>query len=201
MSRHSGATFGTCSQCKAIVWWKPRNALQALAKVERKELGLVLIKYDLAGGLEVIRRLRQSGSKLPLIVLLNRGDKRGKIGAFAEGADDCLIRPFPAHELIARVKAALPRHSEPGMGPLFTSGFLTVDLAHRAAMIGLKPVHLSPREYAILELLIARPGRICSYKSLVHQVYRDNGQLQNLRNYIQQLHRKSSQTPVTPPTS
>ena len=61
-----------------------RNALQALAKVERQELDLVLIKFDLAGGLEVIRHVRQSGSKLPLIVLLNQGDKRGKIKAFAE---------------------------------------------------------------------------------------------------------------------
>ena len=100
-----------------------RNALQALAKVERQELGLVLIKFDLAGGLEVIRHVRQSGSKLPLIVLLNQGDKRGKIKAFAEGADDCLIRPFPADELIARVKAALPRHGEPD-GGLFHKRYL-----------------------------------------------------------------------------
>ena len=173
------------------------DALQALAKVERKGLGLVLIKFDLAGGLEVIRRVRQSGSKLPLIVLLNRGDKRGKINAFAEGADDCLIRPFPADELIARVKAALPRHGEPD-GASFTSGILTVDLAHRAAMIGAKPIHLSPREYAILELLIARPGKICSYSSLIRQVWGANGQLQNLRNYIQQLRQKIEPDPSHP---
>ena len=166
-----------------------RNALAALAKVERQELDLVLIKFDLAGGLEVIRHVRQSGSKLPLIVLLNRGDRRGKIKAFAEGADDCLIRPFPPDQLIARVKAAVPRPGKPD-ATSFTSGILTVDLAHRTAMIGTKPVHLSPRESTILGLLIARAGKICSYSSIVRQVWGENGENQNLRNYIQQLRQK-----------
>src|SRR5208337_4692804 len=175
-----------------------RNALAALAKVERQELDLVLIKFDLAGGLEVIRHVRQSGSKLPLIVLLNQGDKRGKIKAFAEGADDCLIRPFPADQLIARVKAALPRHGEPDKRASFISGIITVDLAHGTAMIGTKPLHLSPRECTILRLLIARAGRICSYSSLVRQVWGANGEIQNLRNYIQQLRQKIEPDPSHP---
>ena|SRR5208337_2684635 len=174
-----------------------RNALAALAKVERQELDLVLIKFDLAGGLEVIWHVRQSGSKLPLIVLLNRGDRRGKIKAFAEGADDCLIRPFPPDQLIARVKAAVPRPGKPD-ATSFTSGILTVDLAHRTAMIGTKPVHLSPRESTILGLLIARAGKICSYSSIVRQVWGENGENQNLRNYIQQLRQKIEPDPGHP---
>ena len=80
----------------------------------------------------------------------------------------------------------------------FTSGFLTVDLAHRSAMIGAKPVHLSPREYTILGLLIARAGKICSYSSLVRQVWGANGEIQNLRNYIQQLRQKIEPDPGHP---
>ncbi len=106
------------------------NALQALGKVDRKELQLALIKFDLAGGRDVIRHVRRSRPRLPLIVLLNPGDKRGKIKAFAEGADDCLIRPFPTDQLIARVKAAMPRLGEQEPAS-FTSGILTVDLANR----------------------------------------------------------------------
>jgi two-component system, OmpR family, KDP operon response regulator KdpE len=172
------------------------NALQALAKLQSKELELALIKLDLAGGLEVIRYVRQSGSGAPVIVLLNRGDKRGKIKAFAEGADDCLIRPYLPDQLIARIKAAVPRRGEPGAP--FTSGILTVDLFQRTAMIGTKPVHLSPRESAILGLLIARAGKICSYSSLVHQLWGANGEIQNLRNYIQQLRQKIEPDPGHP---
>ena len=65
-------------------------------------------------------------------------------------------------------------------------------------MIGTKPVHLSPREYTILELLIARAGKICSYSSLVHQVWGANGEIQNLRNYIQQLRQKIEPDPRHP---
>jgi two-component system, OmpR family, KDP operon response regulator KdpE len=174
-----------------------RNALQALAKVERQEFDLVLVKFDLAG-LEVIRHVRQTGAKLPLIVLLNQGDKRGKIKAFAEGADDCLIRPFPADQLIARIKAALARHGEPDKAASFISGIITVDLAHGTAMIGTKPLHLSPRESTILRLLIARAGRICSYSSLVQQVWGAKGEIRNLRNYIQQLRQKIEPDPSHP---
>ena len=87
-------------------------------------------------GLEVIRRLRDAGSAVPIIVLSSRTDEAGKVEALDLGADDYVTKPFGVDELLARIRAAL-RHrlQQEGERPVFRSGDLTVDLVRRIVTV------------------------------------------------------------------
>ena len=110
-------------------------------------------------GLEVIRRLREAGETLPIIVLSSRSDERGKVEALDLGADDYVTKPFGIEELLARIRAA-QRHrlQQQGERPIFRIGDLTMDLVRRVVTVRGEEVKFSPREYDLLRLLVAHAG-------------------------------------------
>src|SRR3954468_2785341 len=114
-----------------------------MALAEKPEVVLLDLTLPDLDGLEVIRRLRGSGSKVPVIVLSSRGDERGKVEALSLGADDYVTKPFGMAELVARIHTAL-RHrvQEQGSDPVFTSGDLMVDLARRLVKVRDREVKL-----------------------------------------------------------
>ena len=122
---------------------------EALEIVAGQAPELVLLDLGLPDldGLEVINRLRGSGSKVPVIVLSSRGDERGKVQALDLGADDYVTKPFGMAELVARIRTAL-RHrvQEQGSEPVFVSGDLTVDLTRRLVSARGREVKLSNKE-------------------------------------------------------
>ena len=107
---------------------------QALEAMRRSPADVVILDLGLPDidGFEVIRRLRDKGSTVPIIVLSSRTDERGKVEALDLGADDYVTKPFGIDELLARMRAAL-RHrlQQQGERPVFRSGDLTVDLVRR----------------------------------------------------------------------
>ena len=119
-----------------------------------------------------MRRLREQGAAIPVIILSSRDDEAGKVAALDLGADDYVSKPFGVEELSARIRAAL-RHrlQQEGEKPLFKSGDLAVDLVRRIVMVRGAEVKLTPREYDLLRLLIAHAGKVLTHKFILKEVW------------------------------
>jgi two-component system, OmpR family, KDP operon response regulator KdpE len=150
-------------------------------------------------GFEIIRRLRDQGSAVPIIVLSSRTDEAGKVKALDLGADDYVTKPFGVDELLARIRAGL-RHrlQQQGEKPIFRSGDLAVDLVRRIVTVGGQEVKLSPREYDLLRLLVAHAGKVLTHKFLLREVWGGDGDVQYLRIYIRSLRQKIEAHPERP---
>jgi two-component system KDP operon response regulator KdpE len=173
----------------------------ALAEIRRRVPDVVVLDLGLPGldGLEVIRRVREPGSVVPIIVLTSRTDEAGKVEALDLGADDYVTKPFGIDELLARMRAAL-RHRllQQGERPVFRSGDLSVDLVRRIVTVRGAEVKLSPREYDLLRLLIAHAGKVLTHRFMLREVWGGDADVQYLRIYVRQLRQKIEADPERP---
>lgn len=134
--------------------------------------------YDLAvldiglpglSGLEVLRRLRARRSRLPVLMLTAMDTLADRVQGLDAGADDYLTKPFDLPELEARVRALLRRGTDSGTS--MTVGRLRLDTAARRVYHDDQPVDFSAREFAVLELLLMREGRVVSKEHMVNHLY------------------------------
>jgi len=121
-------------------------------------------------GEEVLRRIRRTNQRVPILVLTARGATEDKVHNFEAGADDYLTKPFAFAELIMRVKALLRR------GPITRSsvlrvGDLEVDRFTQQVRRAGRRIELTPKEYALLEYLAANPGRVFSRTMIIEHVW------------------------------
>jgi two-component system KDP operon response regulator KdpE len=123
-------------------------------------------------GVEFIRDLR-GWSAMPVIVLSARHSEHDKIAALDAGADDYLVKPFGAGELMARVRAQLRRHAgQGGTGtPELRFGEMAIDLARRSVLRAGQPLHLTPIEYRLLTHLATQPDRVLTHRALLLAVW------------------------------
>jgi two-component system KDP operon response regulator KdpE len=123
-------------------------------------------------GVDLIRDLR-AWSTVPVIVLSARSGEADKIAALDAGADDYLVKPFGAGELLARVRAQLRRQRAPTQSgePTLVLGDVVVDLAKRTVTRAGRPLHLTPIEYHLLTHLASQPDRVVTHKQLLHAVW------------------------------
>ena len=123
-------------------------------------------------GLTLIRDLR-TWSAIPVIVLSARSAEIDKIQALDAGADDYLVKPFGAGELLARVRAQLRRHQhQTGAGEsTIAFGDILIDLGKRSASRQGQPLHLTPIEYRLLTYLAAHPERVLTHQQLLQAVW------------------------------
>jgi len=121
-------------------------------------------------GFEVLARLRARGKTLPVLMLTARGEVKDRVHGLNLGADDYLAKPFELTELEARVKALL-RRSVLGGEQQQRCGPLLYDLGTRRFSLNDEVLTLTSREQAVLEVLIARPGRVMSKEQLASQVF------------------------------
>jgi two-component system KDP operon response regulator KdpE len=169
------------------------NAEDALAMIGAAKPDVAILDLGLPDldGLDVIRGVRASGSKMPIIVLSSRAGERGKVEALDLGADDYVTKPFGIAELVARIRTAL-RHSFQAQGsePVFHSGDLSVDLVRRIVTVKGEEVKLSPKEYGILRLLVLHAGKVLTHRFLMQEVWGPSCDVQYLRIYVRQLRQK-----------
>jgi len=121
-------------------------------------------------GEEVLRRIRRTNQRVPILVLTARSATEDKVHNFEAGADDYLTKPFAFAELIMRVKALLRR------GPITRSsvlrvGDLEVDRFTQQVRRAGRRIELTPKEYALLEYLAANPGRVFSRTMIIEHVW------------------------------
>ena len=145
----------------------------ALAAYRRQRPDVVVLDLGLPDmdGVEIIRAIREIAAT-PVIVLSARDAEGDKVEALDAGADDYLAKPFGIEELIARVRVAL-RHTAAIIGaePVFRAGALAVDLERRLVRIHDAEVHLTPTEYELLKVFIARPDRVLTDRMLLQAVW------------------------------
>jgi len=173
----------------------------ALDVIKSGGVDLVILDLGLPGmdGFEVIAKLRESGSAVPVVVLSSRNDEAGKVKALDLGADDYVTKPFGVDELMARARAAL-RHrlQAEGTTPVFRSGDLSVDLVRRIVTVRGAEVKLSPREYDLLRLLVLHAGKVLTHKFAMKEVWGAATDVQYLRVYIRSLRQKIEADPERP---
>src|SRR4029077_6624140 len=146
------------SQGYAIV--EAKSGDEALEKLRSDHPGLILLDVNLPGisGLDVCREIRQS-SDVPIIILTVRNTERDKVQALDAGADDYVVKPFSAQELLARIRAAIRRSAIEETTPAFVSDDLKIDFAMRAVTLHGNPVRLTPKEFDLLRHLVANQGK------------------------------------------
>jgi two-component system KDP operon response regulator KdpE len=143
-------------------------------------------------GIELCRRLRE-WTAIPVIVLSAVGEEEPKVRALAAGADDYIVKPFAPRELVARLEANLRRAGagSDDEGPL-VSGDLTVDLARHTVSVAGAEVHLTPKEFDLLRLLVRNSGRLLTHREVLAavwgEVYTDDTQV--LRAHMANLRKK-----------
>lgn len=173
----------------------------ALDFIKRNPVDLMVLDLGLPGmdGLEVIKRVRDEGMAIPIIILSSRDDEAGKVTALDLGADDYVSKPFGVEELSARIRAAL-RHrlQQAGEKPLFKSGDLAVDLVRRIVTVRGEEVKLTPREYDLLRLLVSHAGKVLTHKFILKEVWGGETEVQYLRIYIRTLRQKLEADPEQP---
>src|SRR6202008_79756 len=148
------------------------NGADADALLHTQEYALVILDLTLPkmDGLDVLKRMRARGSKTPVLILTARGGLNERVQGLNLGADDYLAKPFELAELEARVKALL-RRSVGNEALVHQCGALSFDTVTRMFSYGGASLALTPREHAVLEALISRPGRAVSKEKLFDEVF------------------------------
>jgi two-component system cell cycle response regulator CtrA len=142
-------------------------------------------------GYDVLKQLRDSRVRTPVLILSGMNDLDAKIKGLGYGADDYLTKPFEKAELIARIKAIVRRsqgHSESKL----QIGKITVNLDSRTVEVDSKPVHLTGKEYGILELLALRKGNTLTKEQFLNHLYggMDEPELKIIDVFICKLRKK-----------
>jgi len=147
---------------------------QALDLSRRRQPGLIILDLMLprVDGLDVCRILR-SESKVPIIMLTAKTTEEDKLVGLDLGADDYVTKPFSPRELVARVRAVLRRmHTEDDSGPAeLTFGDMVVDFIRHEARIRGESIHLTPKEFKLLETMAKQPGRVFSRLELLEHAF------------------------------
>jgi DNA-binding response OmpR family regulator len=133
-------------------------------------LDLMLPKED---GLSLLPRWRRNGLKTHVLVLTARGSIDDKVKGLDLGADDYLTKPFELEELLARLRALI-RRGHQVKDPVLRVCDLEIDTACRTAKRGGQAIHLTPREYALLEYLAFHRGRVVSRSMIWEHLYDEN---------------------------
>jgi DNA-binding response OmpR family regulator len=130
-------------------------------------LDLMLPKED---GLSLLQRWRRNGMKTHVLVLTARGSIEDKVRGLDLGADDYLTKPFELEELLARLRALI-RRGHQVKDPVIRVHDLELDTAARTVKRGGQPIHLTPREYALLEFLAFHRGKVATRSMIWEHLY------------------------------
>jgi len=168
---------------------------EALEAAEQQQPDLVLLDVMLpdGSGFDVCRELRRQ-SKVPIIMLTARGEEADRVIGLELGADDYVVKPFSAREVVARIRAVL-RRAEPDAseaGGTIEIGDLRLDPAKREVRRGGTPLELSRKEFDVLELLMRDAGTVVRRERLIEQVWDTNwfGSTKTLDVHVSGLRRK-----------
>jgi two-component system KDP operon response regulator KdpE len=170
-----------------------KDGQEAAEMVIRGRPALVLLDVNMPdmNGLEACSRIRLSFDG-PIIMVTVRNSEHDKILALDAGADDYVVKPFTMGELLARIRAALRRSASEKPLPKIETRELSVDLEKRKVEVRGERIHLSPKEFDVLRLLMVQQGKPLPHKKILQTVWGpDHGEeTENLRVVINQLRNK-----------
>ena len=148
---------------------------EALWQAESAPYDVIILDLMLPrlSGVEILQRLRASGSRVPVLVLTARDGSADKISALNTGADDYLTKPFSFAELLARVRALI-RRAAGAPSPVVTLGSISIETSARRVTQNGVEIELSPKEFALLEFLALHRGKLVT-RSMLHDHIYDDG--------------------------
>ncbi len=135
------------------------------------EYDLIMVDWMIPGisGIEVCKRIRQSGNSVPILFLTARDTLEDVVFGLDSGANDYIKKPFEFEELLARIRVQLRKNSQDG-GAL-SVGTLTVNVAAHQVFCGSKELTLTPKEFSLLEYLVRNKDRPCSRSRIIEHVW------------------------------
>ena len=147
---------------------------EARDQLSNEDFSVVVLDVALgeASGVELCRELRREGNRVPILLLTAHGEIAQRVAGFEAGADDFVPKPFAVAELRARVRA-LARRGPVELEPSVETAGVTLDFAARRAYSDQNEVPVTAREWAVLELLAARRGRVVSRETILDVVWGD----------------------------
>jgi len=174
----------------------------AVRMIAAKAPDLVILDLGLPDmdGKEVIQEVRK-WSKVPIIVLSARDREAEKIAALDLGADDYVNKPFGIGELLARIRTALRHVGQPAdAGGVLRNQGITIDIAAHTISRHGETLHLTPKEFDLLTLLVRNAGRVMTHRNILSAVWGPAHveEMQYLRVFIGQLRQKLEQDPSEP---
>jgi DNA-binding response OmpR family regulator len=148
------------------------DGTDALGRLAATRYDVVILDRDLpgVGGDDICRRLAQGRSGTRVLMLTAAGTIEDRVDGLSLGADDYLPKPFAFAELVARVRA-LARRATPPLPPTLSCEDITLDPARRVAFRAGRRLELSPKEFALLECLLAAPGLVLPAEELLERVW------------------------------
>ncbi len=175
----------------AVDWVRDGGMAEAALAAQRYDLVLLDLGLPRRDGLTVLRALRDRHDRTPVLIATARDAVAERIAGLDAGADDYLVKPYDLDELLARLRALL-RRAEGRAEPVYTHRGLSLNPATREASVDGRAVVLSAREWALLEALIARPGRVLSRAQLEEKLYgwKDEVSSNTIEVYVHSLRRK-----------
>jgi DNA-binding response OmpR family regulator len=174
-----------------------RSALQAVRQADYDCVILDLGLPDI-DGTQVLRELRHQNQQTPVVILTAREETADRVLGLDLGADDYISKPFDLDELEARIRA-VTRRAIARRGSDITVGDLRLSLSQRQVFVGDKTVELLPREFAVLECLLLRHGRVVSKRQLLEQLSGWEGDLSEnaVELYVHRVRRKIEHSTCT----
>jgi two-component system copper resistance phosphate regulon response regulator CusR len=162
-----------------------RSGREALEQDRREAFSLIILDWMLPDldGLAVLRRLREGGRSIPVLMLTARGETEDRVLGLDSGADDYLVKPFALTELLARLRTLLRRTTGTREKKL-TDGKLVLDLVGRRAFWAGETLDLTPKEFELAASLLNLDGEIASREMLVREVWQAEGRFTSLDNVI-----------------
>jgi two-component system OmpR family response regulator/two-component system response regulator QseB len=175
----------------AVDWAHDGEEARQALKLERFDAVVLDLGLPRIGGLEVLRWLRSTGSRVPVLILTAATAVGDRVAGLDGGADDYLAKPFALPELQARLRALL-RRSKGVAQPVLVHGRVTLDPAARVVTLDGTSVELSAREFDTLHLLLLDAGRVLSRAQLEEKLYGWNEQVESnaVEVYVHHLRKK-----------
>lgn len=182
--------------------YEARRGEDGLALAAERHPQLVVLDLGLPDidGQNVIKRLRE-WSEVPILVLSVRDDENEKVVALDSGANDYVTKPAGVSELMARVRVLLrKRDADDSESAIFERNGLRIDLSRREIFLGGELIHVTPKEYELLRLLVRNAGRVLTHQHLLRELWGPShtDQTHYLRVLVSGLRQKLGDEPTNP---
>jgi two-component system copper resistance phosphate regulon response regulator CusR len=150
-----------------------RDGETALLEARSGRFDLMILDLGLPrqDGLDVLHKLRDEGTSIPVVILTARSSVPEVVSGFEGGADDYITKPFSFDELLVRLRARLHRERQSAETPVLRFGDMELDLRTRAATVNGRTVELSAREFGLAEMFFQHPGQVLSREQLLSRVW------------------------------
>lgn len=172
------------------------NGEQALDKIFDIPYDLILLDIMLPrmDGLSVLQEIRKAGMDMPILMLTARSDVQDRVKGLDYGADDYLAKPFSMAELMARIRAMLRRKGN--KNPILEVGTVCLNTVKRTVLMNGEQIHLTAKEFSILEFLLHNKGSVVSRFNLAEHIWGEEFDPFSMSNYVD-VHIKNLRKKIT----